>query len=471
MLSEDFDKKIREAAEHHHPAYDEKAWKGMKQLLDKHLPEEEKKKRRFIFFILFFLLLGGGVWLATGGLNTRKKKETAITVLVKEPVSKSQSGSDANSNKIPTAGQSAKDDEAGSTINSEDEKEKDGTSITIKPGKEPFNPLLTYLKLKKKNNATASSGMNERMKDDVNPVEIEVPTITTDPVEVPGIKKESEPAVNASGNKPGDDKAVKNHEVASTEKSVATPGEKVAMEKKSISENRQPVAGSTPGKEENKNKEAVSRKPKQRSARKNSFFLSASFMPDVSFTGSDPLGRMKLLGGAGIGFTFRDKFTLRTGFYSGRKVYQSSPEQYNPPPIFYTYYPHLEKVEADCKVYEIPLLFSYHFGQKNKHNWFASAGLSTLIMKRETYDYYYKYTATGPVMHRAYTFNNENSHLFSVATVSAGYLRHIGKRVSLTAEPYFKFPLRGVGYGKVKLNSTGVMFTLAVKPFQPPVKK
>ena len=34
MQFDDFDKKIKEAAEHHHPAYDEKAWDKMEKLLD-----------------------------------------------------------------------------------------------------------------------------------------------------------------------------------------------------------------------------------------------------------------------------------------------------------------------------------------------------------------------------------------------------------------------------------------------------
>ena len=50
---------IEEAAEHHHPAYDEMAWDKMEKLLDKHLPQKEDKKRRFIFFLLLFLFLGG----------------------------------------------------------------------------------------------------------------------------------------------------------------------------------------------------------------------------------------------------------------------------------------------------------------------------------------------------------------------------------------------------------------------------
>ncbi|MBK5273070.1 MAG: hypothetical protein JJE22_18880, partial [Bacteroidia bacterium] len=61
MQSEEFDKKIIEAAEHHHPAYDENAWEKMEKLLDKHLPQKKDDKRRGIFFLLLFLLLGGSI--------------------------------------------------------------------------------------------------------------------------------------------------------------------------------------------------------------------------------------------------------------------------------------------------------------------------------------------------------------------------------------------------------------------------
>ena len=56
-----FDKKIREAADRHHPSYDEQAWKRMRKLLDRHMPEEEENRRRFLFLIPLFLLLGGGI--------------------------------------------------------------------------------------------------------------------------------------------------------------------------------------------------------------------------------------------------------------------------------------------------------------------------------------------------------------------------------------------------------------------------
>ena len=56
MQSDDFDKKIKEAAEHHHPAYEEKAWEQMEKLLDKHLPVKKEDRRRIIFLLLFLLL-------------------------------------------------------------------------------------------------------------------------------------------------------------------------------------------------------------------------------------------------------------------------------------------------------------------------------------------------------------------------------------------------------------------------------
>ena len=76
MQSEVFDKKMKEAAENHHPAYDEKAWTKMEDLLDKHLPQEKDKKRRFIFLLFFLLLLGGTgyVIFGTGGLGSNKKQ-------------------------------------------------------------------------------------------------------------------------------------------------------------------------------------------------------------------------------------------------------------------------------------------------------------------------------------------------------------------------------------------------------------
>jgi hypothetical protein len=49
--------------------------------------------------------------------------------------------------------------------------------------------------------------------------------------------------------------------------------------------------------------------------------------------------------------------------------------------------------------------------------------------------------------------------------LSAGYEKKLSSKIFLTAEPYLNLPLTGIGYGKVKLYSAGILFSLNVKPF------
>jgi hypothetical protein len=52
-----------------------------------------------------------------------------------------------------------------------------------------------------------------------------------------------------------------------------------------------------------------------------------------------------------------------------------------------------------------------------------------------------------------------------VVNLSGGYQYHFSKRFSLLAEPYLKMPVSGIGFGKVKLNSAGVLITASLRPF------
>lgn len=126
--------------------------------------------------------------------------------------------------------------------------------------------------------------------------------------------------------------------------------------------------------------------------------------------------------------------------------------------------PNLTQIDASCKIYEIPLSLYYNFAPSKKHSWLAGAGLSSFLMKSETYDYQYK-TPAGQSYTYVKTINNQNKHYFSVLTLSGGYQHKLNNRVALTAEPYVKLPLGGVGLGKVKLNSTGILVTASIKPF------
>ena len=324
MPFEEFDKKVNEAADHHHPAYDEKAWAKMEKLLDKHLPQKDDDRRKYILLLLLFLLTGGGVYLMIA-----KPWQSNKSLVVSEK--------------------------------------------TV-PQSIPANSLNT-----------TDAGNSEK--------------INTD---------------------------------STQSKTDAASPSKVKKAKSGIKKS-------------------------------NSFFLSLSTGPDISFPGLDDLGKTKLLAGAGIGYTFKNKFTLRTGFYTGRKIYSAQPYQYHTtgtPNPNYT----LERVDADCRVYEIPLLLSYNFNHSVRQSWFATAGVSSYLMKRETYDYHYK-SSTGQVYTHQWTFRDENKHYFSVLTLSGGYQRKINNTFSLMAEPYIKIPMVGVGSGKVKLNSAGVLLSVGINLF------
>ena len=79
-----------------------------------------------------------------------------------------------------------------------------------------------------------------------------------------------------------------------------------------------------------------------------------------------------------------------------------------------------------------------------------------------TEDYVYQYKGHG--YQKPYSYEhferNKNRHYFKVANLSLGYERALSKRWALQVEPFVKVPVAGVGFGKIKLASTGMFMTL-----------
>ena len=452
MQSEEFDKKIKEAADHHHPAYDEKAWMKMEKLLDTHLPQKKDDRRRIIFFLLLFLIIGGGVTLFFIAGKGGKKDESVIinngqtdkTTVANETSGKQESRDAVIDNKV--AGGS---NEANNTVT------QPGNSIPASGNSIQAKNLIDNTKKQNRPNADALIKNNNN-----------APGYLTK-INTPGA--EAGDKTDNGEVQPGADPFKLNNKNSSAEISPAVSNNETGkMEVHPVVTNDLAPGINQPVKKEAAAvSQALTEKPVKIKNKKSNFFsLHFSAGPDISFAGSGKPGRAKLLAGAGLGYTFKDRFTIRTGFYASSKVYSAAESEYHAPAIFYVYYPYLEKVEADCKVYEIPLSFSYHFNKSTRQNWLVSAGLSSYIMKKETYNYYYKTAPSGPIITRKWSPSDKNKHYFSVLTLSGGYQRNISKSVSLMVEPYLKLPLKGVGYGKVKLNSSGVLFTIGIKPLE-----
>jgi hypothetical protein len=440
-----FDKKVKEAAEQHHPPYDDKAWVKMQQLLDKHMPEEKKRKRRFVFILFFFLLLGGGILL----LLTKPWNNPPVFLAEKNNQEKNrQSNTEATVSATP---ESRSETITGVKLNPEDNKtptsilsvpvpdkeEKRQASVVFMPAGNPvIQPLRSIKKDKEKFSAksellTGSANSWERK---------ENASLTSS---ITGIsqndKKETESTIEELRHSAFDNSSISSAPISMAGKAVAD------------------------NKADSINSHSSEKKNTGKNKKENYFSITISGGPDISKAGRSSLSRVNGSYGVGVGYTF-GRFTLSSGFYKANKIYSANAEDYK---LYYTLpsFIKLTKVNADCKVYEIPLTVTYLVSSRKNNSWSAGLGISSYLMKSEKYENWYQNTNTGYVYPRNYTFTNENKHFFSVLDLSAGYNRKINDVFSLSAMPYVKIPLQGIGEGKVNLKSAGILFTAGIRPF------
>ena len=443
MQDEDIDITIREAAEQHHPSYDDKAWGKMQKLLDKHLPQKKDRKRWF-FFLLLFLLLDGVLILAI--LKPWKTNSPAIakkTITSNPPV--------VNGTDQAYPGEKIYD----TTINKPVEQlalQQNDVSTPADQYRNERTPANTGSTI---NNTNAPTPYNQDTRQRLLVKKSKLSTT----IKSPGTEND-----NSSLNNTNEDRSLPdNTETTLPKKSNITGTIELPVKSKITIA---PVDSSKTKKsltvaEEKEKQLTKSGNDKKKPAKgfRNNFGLTLSVGADLSYVSVKNPGKINLLYGGGISYTIAKRFTIRTGFYATHKKYSATPDQYNGPT-----YPNLYNIESDCNVYEIPLNLSYNFWQRKKHNWFGSVGISSFLMKKEVYNYEYKTTA-GQYYNYKRTVNDENKHYFSILDLSAGYQYNINDRFSIMAEPYLKLPLNGIGAGKIKLNSAGVLLSLTVKPF------
>ena len=426
MLFDNFDKKIREAAEQHHPAYDENAWRKMESLLNQHLPRQ-KGRRRYFLLAFTILLVGGGAFLL---LSTPHAKNADQAVQQTRP-----------------------------TTNNKTEADKtDKNATVVLPGIDKTNKEM----------ATDNAGTTTGIADEIS--------------SSPRIADQKITVIRQLNQKPGRNELLLNNSADNQDNDIAVdqPGKKsdflqqapVSLQPNEIIAKNENVANNPIAKKADNATStqqlpsSSSTKTTSKNGRPNrmnglSFFVSAG--PDISKAQNSKAGKVTMSWGLGVAYTL-DRFTLKTGVFSANKIYWAGPEDYKlkyAPPANWKFM----GADANCRVIEIPVKLSYNFAVKNKSNWFAGAGLSTYLMKRENYMYEYEST-NGNSYYKSYETKNENKHYFSVLNLSGGYSYHLSNTISLSAEPYMEVPFTGIGAGKVHLNSGGILFTVGVSPFR-----
>lgn len=450
----------RQAADEYQPDQDLHSWESLRPGLEAALPQKKERKRRFLVVFLLFLLIGGGVVFST---VWNKPQQTGNNKLVQKPAVAEKPAASKN---IPAKDASSRPEQTTAATPATQQKtspsKSNETSSSVNDPTAQSNKTITApvqiaevinKKAINKNKTGRATRSNTPDNTKMNN----------------GIAKKVD---NSATKKPVTTEKYATTEPVTENRNTVTPAISVAEEKKinaaNISaditkliiekywqENPAPLKAIP---------ETITKKDQNKKASplKNRWEFGAVYAPDVStvrFTHTQKPGTNT---GLTIAYNLSKRFAIQTGAIYTTKNYKIYGKDYHPPKGYWTDYVNLETVMGECNMWDIPLNLRYNLAPRKSANLFASAGLSSYLMQKEDYDFFYYYN--GNPVNRYRTYDSDSKHWFGVLNLSVAYERQVGRNISLQAEPFFKQPLTGVGFGSVKLNTTGIYFSVKYKP-------
>lgn len=189
--------------------------------------------------------------------------------------------------------------------------------------------------------------------------------------------------------------------------------------------------------------------------------------PDVNRVGSSNPFAIGSSWGAIVEYEMVRRFRIQTGFIRTSKLYSAKLEDYSPPTGTWKYGVKPIGINADCKILDLPLNFRWDVVRQKKYDLFINTGLSSYLMLNEKYDYEYdpQYPSTTHLLW-AWAAKRGSDHWLSTYNLSVGYERQLRRGFTIQVEPYLKMPLKGVGFGKVNIMSTGVYISAKYQFFR-----
>ena len=200
--------------------------------------------------------------------------------------------------------------------------------------------------------------------------------------------------------------------------------------------------------------------------------LSVRFViaPDLSAVGLKNFARPGTNVGLLLEYRLAKRWSVQAGVMQSTKVYKAATSDYAMPDYTTKWPVQPLGVDGRCNMIDIPLNLRYDALMKPRQNgqapsrWFISGGVTSYVMRQEDYVYQYENPADPRIYPKNRGWNGASgAYGFSELNLSAGYERAISRRFSWQVEPYLKVPLRGVGYYKINLLSTGGFFSLRYK--------
>jgi hypothetical protein len=199
-----------------------------------------------------------------------------------------------------------------------------------------------------------------------------------------------------------------------------------------------------------KSKEKKEKEPKTKTSK---IYFGFQIGPDFSMVKSVKIDGTGYSTGLLLGYNINKKFAIETGLLWDHKRYRAEGRHFSTEKLNW---PHVDVLDVSgfCNMYEIPINLRYNFSRTSKQTVFATAGVSSYLMKKENYDY--NYIRYGTYSYGNKEYKNTTNNWLSVAHVSIGLQKKLGVVGDLRVEPYIKLPLHGVGIGNMSLRSTGV---------------
>ncbi len=418
-------------------------WQALSEELDKVMPQE--KKRRFLLWWLLPVLLAGGA--LTYGIINRENKNIASSEKNIPAFSTDKTAEQAttlNNNKS-----------TGSDIAATDKTDKQTEISTEKAITAPQVKENTKSSLNESNlNGSSFSSVKGRNNKVLANHKAVVKSI--DKTETGVITAESAVVI------PEPTKTAEQPPVIKEQKEITK--ENIAADQP-----QQPVTAA-PAKTETPTVESPANNDEKKTVQKISLPARGKGWSFALLTGLDKSTVKFTYGytpgfnlGMEVAYHFNDTWAIRTAGIFTQKKYKIAGEDFTAPKGTPISYFKLDQVEGSCHMWEIPLLVSYTISRNGKKSVTLNTGLSSYFMTHEDYDYYYPYN--GVPTTKSASYNSTDTHILSVAHLSAGFENRLSNTLSLQVEPYAKIPLGGVGFGNIKLSSFGV--NLSVQYRQP----
>lgn len=471
----DLDRLSREAADQYDVEQGTSGWEALEHRLNLELPQNRRRRRLLLWWLLAgTLLLGGALWglkpwQGSGGKEGIAKEERNSINLTKNN-NRKESNSNTENPDIPAAPQATGNGSTGTPGSQaggpNGEPAPTAENEQVKPVSEIQNNNLTVPNQTDRNNrqsglATVPQGTGKMITITKRPPAAD-PNL---PVNRNSNKRLSQSSVISATQSPTNSSVIpytqqqdlpdKNDSVtrsnpvqtSSIQNAPDVPGRKPTPQTSITDSTQQPATVQPTQTTANKTK------PLNLSSRKNSFYAIALAGLDFSNVKFSSAGRTGFNGGFQIGYYLTDKLSVNTGLIYNKKNYKARAKDFTPkgPMVYYN----IDKIEGGCSMFDIPLNLRYDLGIKARSRYFISAGVSSYLMDREDYDYYF-YNSNGDYSQKNWNTSQNSNYLFSILNFSAGVEKQLSKKINFQAEPYLKVPVKGVGNGNIQLNSFGI---------------